>query len=326
GTALGGGVVTVAAGTGGALTLSTTTADALGISVSNVEIDVPEKTGGLTTAASASGTATTVASIGVGSYDATNGIAIGDTLNFVFTYDGVEYEASHRFTSVPADAAAFRTILETAVEAAVPVGGGAALGDGEIVVTNTVGALSFATVATGTAKTLALSSIGTVPKVLADHTGGLVAAVSVVSVAGLAQTISLASAVSTDPTKIRDGVTYTYNLDGVGGYTARLNELSDLLSTTMNFSATSDADTNADLADFAASSVSWLQDTRKAALSESEYKTTLLEETQKTLSNETGINMDEQLTKLIEIERSYQASSKLISTIDEMLETLLNSI
>ena len=89
---------------------------------------------------------------------------------------------------------------------------------------------------------------------------------------------------------------------------------------------TSSADPSASIADYAASSASWLQATRSASLTETEYKQTVLELTQQTLSNETGINMDEQLTQMIEIERSYQASSKLISTIDEMMKTLLDTI
>ncbi len=39
-----------------------------------------------------------------------------------------------------------------------------------------------------------------------------------------------------------------------------------------------------------------------------------------------GVSLDEELTDLIKYQRSYQASAKLISTVDSMMETLLNMI
>lgn len=148
---------------------------------------------------------------------------------------------------------------------------------------------------------------------------------------GLAGSLRLADGVVTTPTLLRDGITHSYNPGGngagaVAGFTGRLNELSAALSAPRAFSGTSGAAPSGSIADYAASSVSWLQSARQTSLNETEYKTTVLDRTQVTLSNETGINMDEQLTRMMELERSFQASSKLISTIDEMLKTLLNAI
>ena len=128
------------------------------------------------------------------------------------------------------------------------------------------------------------------------------------------------------PTLLRDGIQYDYNTADLGGFTARLNQLSTAMAASRNYAADSSADSKGSVADYAASSVSWLQATRQNSLNETEYKTTVLERTQDTLSNKTGINMDEQLTQMMQLERSFQASSKLLSTIDEMLKTLLNSI
>ena len=54
-----------------------------------------------------------------------------------------------------------------------------------------------------------------------------------------------------------------------------------------------------------------------------EYSDTLLQRSSEALSNETGVNIDEEMTSLLELERAYQASSRLITTIDNMLKTLL---
>ena len=36
------------------------------------------------------------------------------------------------------------------------------------------------------------------------------------------------------------------------------------------------------------------------------------------------MNLDEEMTNLVQFERAYQAAAKVITTIDEMLDTLIN--
>jgi flagellar hook-associated protein 1 FlgK len=74
---------------------------------------------------------------------------------------------------------------------------------------------------------------------------------------------------------------------------------------------------------YASSSVAWLQEERKTVGDNAEYSQTLLERSTEALSKETGVNIDEEMTTLLELERSYQASSRLITSIDNMLRTLL---
>ncbi len=44
------------------------------------------------------------------------------------------------------------------------------------------------------------------------------------------------------------------------------------------------------------------------------------------LSNETGVNIDEEMALLLDLEHSYQASARLISAVDDMLSTLLAAV
>ena len=37
-----------------------------------------------------------------------------------------------------------------------------------------------------------------------------------------------------------------------------------------------------------------------------------------------GVSMDEEMTNLVRFQRGYQASARAMSTIDEMLDTLIN--
>ena len=44
------------------------------------------------------------------------------------------------------------------------------------------------------------------------------------------------------------------------------------------------------------------------------------------ISNESGVNIDEEMTLLLQLEKSYEASARLIATVNEMFDTLLQSV
>ena len=119
---------------------------------------------------------------------------------------------------------------------------------------------------------------------------------------------------------------YTYNTTGASGFSDRLHELIDNFTQTRGFDTTSGLSATADVTTAASASSGWLQDARKKATSDSEYRTTLMERTKDALSRQTGVNLDEEMTSLLDIERAYQTSSKLLSTIDSMFRSLLNAI
>ena len=41
-------------------------------------------------------------------------------------------------------------------------------------------------------------------------------------------------------------------------------------------------------------------------------------------AGQSGVNIDEEMTNLVQFERGYQAAARVITTIDEMLDTLIN--
>lgn len=150
------------------------------------------------------------------------------------------------------------------------------------------------------------------------------------TLAGGAGRIKVASAVLGDPTLLRDGgiagTPFKSNSDPAAtGYTARLTDLVTQVRTARAYSAAG-ADATGTIANFAASSMSWLQGTRSTTLATNDYQQTLLQKTQTTLSNETGIDLNSELTRLLDLQRSFQASSKIISTVDQMMAALLQAI
>ena len=122
------------------------------------------------------------------------------------------------------------------------------------------------------------------------------------------------------------GAAYVYNAGGNASFTDRLQQLYDNLNATQAYDPAAGVTTSATLAAFASSSVAWLEEARNTAGDEAEYRNTLLERSADALNKVTGVNLDEEMTLMLELERTYQASSKLISTIDSMLASLLSSV
>jgi flagellar hook-associated protein 1 FlgK len=122
------------------------------------------------------------------------------------------------------------------------------------------------------------------------------------------------------------GAAYLYNSGGVSGYTDRLEQLQERMNAAQSFDPAAKLSTSATLKSFASSSAAWLEEARRTASDEADYRSTLLERSSDALSKVTGVNLDEEMTLMLELERTYQASSKLISTIDAMLGALLASV
>jgi flagellar hook-associated protein 1 FlgK len=134
-------------------------------------------------------------------------------------------------------------------------------------------------------------------------------------------------------TRLRDGgiadpliSNYVYNTSGGAGFSGRLEELHVKLNTARAFDSDAGLEVSTSVLDFSSSSVGWLQEARKTADSQHQYLVTLYERSSEALSKKTGVNLDEEMTILLELERSYQASSRLISVIDEMFNALVVAV
>ena len=119
---------------------------------------------------------------------------------------------------------------------------------------------------------------------------------------------------------------YGYNATGASAFSGRLREIVDAFGAERMFDPSVGAAASADLLGFASASVGWLEASRQNAAAETDYRNALLARSSEALSNATGVNIDEEMTIMLELERSYQASAKLISTVDSMLATLLAAV
>lgn len=167
-----------------------------------------------------------------------------------------------------------------------------------------------------------------VPGLFTWPTGTIPATASIQT--GLAGVIAVNSAI--DPTAggnldlIRDGITYDYNTANEAGFADRLNALVTELGEARVFDPDSGADPTNTLADYATSSASWLEANRQQVDTSATYQSTMLQRASEALSNTTGVNLDDEMSKQLEIERTYSASAKLITAVDQMLQDLLDAV
>jgi len=119
---------------------------------------------------------------------------------------------------------------------------------------------------------------------------------------------------------------YVYNASGGASYQGRLSQLLTNLSSATSFAAAGDIAVNTTLGGYAMASASWLEAQRSNAASQSSYQSTLLSTATTALSNATGVNLDTEMSKMLDLENSYSATAKLLSTIDGMFGTLLTAL
>ena len=163
---------------------------------------------------------------------------------------------------------------------------------------------------------------------------GLTAPPAVGAATGFAAVISIAAAIDPeqggDPALERGGgvagAAYRANASGASGFSDRLHAIADALARPQDFAASAQAGVRVSAADYAASSVSWVEAARADAVQAATYSGALLANVATSLSNATGVNLDDEMAKMLAIENSYRATTKLISTIDSMFQSLLQAV
>ncbi len=130
------------------------------------------------------------------------------------------------------------------------------------------------------------------------------------------------------PTLIRDGGMngpgYKWNTNNDSSYSALLDRYVVMMQAKQGFDEISGG-TQKDLMSYASDSTGWLESLRSSSAAATEVKSAMQARSAEALSSETGVSLDEELSLLLDIEQSYKAATKLVSTIDEMMSALLNA-
>ncbi|QTL04310.1 flagellar hook-associated protein FlgK [Aquabacter sp. L1I39] len=153
--------------------------------------------------------------------------------------------------------------------------------------------------------------------------------------AGLAGTLAVHSGADAaqggDPFVLRDGglngAAYGYNTASASSFQQRLEDLGTGLATARTYdSASGLGATPKPLSGFASASVSWLEGLRQTTSTRADSEQAVLSQASTAMSNATGINLDQEYANQLELERSYQASSKLIGVVNQLFDTLFSAI
>ncbi|MFG1397366.1 flagellar hook-associated protein FlgK [Roseixanthobacter pseudopolyaromaticivorans] len=151
---------------------------------------------------------------------------------------------------------------------------------------------------------------------------------------GLAGVIAVNSAfdptLGGSPALLRDGgangAAYVVNTASAAAYSAHLQATVTTLEAARTFDPAGQLSSRTDLATFAAGSVSWLEAQRQSASAASDSASAVLSQASNALSTTTGINLDQEYAAQLELERSYQASSKLIGVVGQLYDSLFAAI
>lgn len=147
-------------------------------------------------------------------------------------------------------------------------------------------------------------------------------------VSGLAASITVNSAVVKNPNLLRDGGingdNYVVNANGDSGYSTQLNNYITGMNTKMSFDGNAGSDTKASLMDYSSSSIGWLEGQRSTATTAAENTSAAVSRSSTAYSNATGVNLDEELTLMMDIEQSYKAGTKILNAVNEMLQSVLD--
>jgi flagellar hook-associated protein 1 FlgK len=151
---------------------------------------------------------------------------------------------------------------------------------------------------------------------------------------GLASTIKLNSAF--DPAAggnaflLRDGgangIAYRSNTTNAPGFQDRIGALIAAIDAPMTFSGATGLPASSNIKDLSRASAGWVEGLRSEADRKNEYLNTLKARAGEALSRATGVNMDDEMAAMLNLERSYQASAKVITVVDQMFAALLAAV
>jgi len=131
--------------------------------------------------------------------------------------------------------------------------------------------------------------------------------------------------------RLRDGgisgnPAYVYNATGAAGYSGRLLELAGAASAPQSFDHSAGLAGANSLNAIAAASIGWIGAQRKQSDGATTYFDAVVSQTTQALSNETGVNLDDQMSQMLALENSYQASAKLLETVNSLFNALFAAV
>ncbi len=142
--------------------------------------------------------------------------------------------------------------------------------------------------------------------------------------------LAFVSTLGGDPDLLRDGGAngpdYVHNTSGGTAYTGLLLGYAARLDEPIPFDPAAGIQGTISVSAYSTEAISWFSNIRQDASRAAESKNALMARTTEALSNLTGVNIDEEMTLLLDLEHTYEASARLMKAVDDMLLALLNAV
>ncbi len=122
------------------------------------------------------------------------------------------------------------------------------------------------------------------------------------------------------------GAAYVRNSQSLPGFQARLSELADALDKAQVFGIADGVGGNTSVKSLSLQSASWVGGRHQAAQSTLDGANARQSRAGDALARITGVNIDQEMAALLDLEKSYQASSKVLSIVNSMMATLLEAV
>lgn len=143
--------------------------------------------------------------------------------------------------------------------------------------------------------------------------------------AGFAATIQVRSTVA--GADLRDGITGgTFTSSGVSDSSLPL-AIIDMFDTKQSFSAVTGLNTTSStIEEFATEFISYQSNQSADYSSQLDFQDQVKTQLEERFSNESGVNVDEEMANLIQLENAFAASARVLSTVQSALDELLNIV
>ncbi|MBZ9813761.1 flagellar hook-associated protein FlgK [Mesorhizobium sp. CA7] len=132
-----------------------------------------------------------------------------------------------------------------------------------------------------------------------------------------------------NPALLRDGgangAAYVVNT-GNASYSDLLIGYGNKLDQPMAFDASAGIAVSSGVSDYAANAIGWFEGVRQQAATNADSKQALAARTAEALSNDTGVNVDQEMSLLLDLEHTYQASAHMMKTVSDMLDALMSAV
>jgi flagellar hook-associated protein 1 FlgK len=123
-----------------------------------------------------------------------------------------------------------------------------------------------------------------------------------------------------------NGAVYKYNATNSAGFQNRLQSLIQSMGQTQSFSSSTQLQTSNTILGLATASAGWVEATRSDADIKAANAEATQTRTKAALLSGTGVNLDSEMSTMLNLEKSYQASAKVLTTINQMLGDLMQIV